>query len=378
MRRLHPGAWWLWALGLATAATWTTNPLLLLFVVAIAGAVVASRRDNAPWARSYAVFLRLGLVVLAIRVVFAVVFVAPVGGTTLVTLPSIGLPDWLAGIRIGGPVTVEGLHAALQEGMRLATVLVCLGAANALASPHRLLRAVPGALYEAGVAVVVAMTFAPQIVAHVSRVRAARRLRGRPDRGIRGLRGLAMPVLEGALERSLELAAAMDARGYGRMAAVPGRWRLLTAATTLAGLLGLCLGLYGLLDAGSATPFGLPLLGLGLAAATAGLILGGRRCPRTRYRPDRWSSREWAVAGSGIAAAAITVAVAGTWEGSGLRPELNALPGLPPLPAAALLVALVPAWAAPRPEDSSAAQDPTSPEATPELDGASRPEGAPR
>ena len=28
-RTLHPGAWWLWALGLATAASRTTNPLLL-------------------------------------------------------------------------------------------------------------------------------------------------------------------------------------------------------------------------------------------------------------------------------------------------------------------------------------------------------------
>ena len=28
-RALHPGAWWLWALGLATAASRTTNPLLL-------------------------------------------------------------------------------------------------------------------------------------------------------------------------------------------------------------------------------------------------------------------------------------------------------------------------------------------------------------
>ena len=28
-RWLHPGAWWLWALGLATAASRTTNPLLL-------------------------------------------------------------------------------------------------------------------------------------------------------------------------------------------------------------------------------------------------------------------------------------------------------------------------------------------------------------
>lgn len=346
--RLHPAAWWLWALGLATAATWTTNPLLLLLVVAIAGTVVAGRRGDAPWSRSYVVFLRIALVVLAIRVAFAIVFAAPVPGTTLFTLPSVALPSWLAGLRVGGPVTVAGLVAALFQGLRLATVIVCMGAANALANPNRLLRSVPGALYEAGVAVVVAMTFAPQAVTHVRRVRAARRLRGRPDRGLRGLRGLAMPVLEGALERSLELAAAMDARGYGRMTAVPRGWRLLTGATTLGGLLGVCLGLYGLLDAGSPAPLGLPLLGLGLAAAVAGLVLGGRRCPRTKYRPDRWAAREWAVAGSGIAAA-VAVAASEGLRVAGLRPDPEALPALPLLPAAALLLAVIPAWAAPAP-----------------------------
>ena len=151
-----------------------------------------------------------------VRVVFWVVFAAQAPGPPLFTLPSVTLPSWMAGTRIGGPVTADGLTAGLYDGLRLAAVLVCLGAANALASPSRLLKAVPGALYEMGVAVVVAMTFAPQAVMHVRRVRAAHRLRGRPDRGPRAVRGLVMPVIEGALERSVEFAAAMDSRGYGR------------------------------------------------------------------------------------------------------------------------------------------------------------------
>ena len=32
-RALHPGAWWLWALGMAAAASRTTNPILLLLIV---------------------------------------------------------------------------------------------------------------------------------------------------------------------------------------------------------------------------------------------------------------------------------------------------------------------------------------------------------
>ena len=34
-RELHPVAWWIWALGLATAASRTTNPLLLGSILAV-------------------------------------------------------------------------------------------------------------------------------------------------------------------------------------------------------------------------------------------------------------------------------------------------------------------------------------------------------
>ena len=32
-RDLHPVAWWIWALGLAAAASFTTNPYLLLALI---------------------------------------------------------------------------------------------------------------------------------------------------------------------------------------------------------------------------------------------------------------------------------------------------------------------------------------------------------
>jgi len=349
-RLLHPGAWWLWALGLATAASRTTNPLLLLLIAAVAGYVVASRRTDAPWARSYAAFLKLGLFVLAFRLVFQLLFGAPLPGRVLVTLPEVPLPEWAAGVRIGGPVTLEGVTFGLYDGLRLATLLVCFGAANALANPARLLQSLPGALYEVGVAVVVAMTFAPHLVADLRRVRTARRLRGRPDRGLRGLRQVAMPVLESALERSLDLAASMDARGYGRSAQLSAPTRRLTGALLLSGLLGTCVGVYGLLDGGSSPLLGLPLLVAGAALAGGGLALGSRRSVRSRYRPDPWALPEWLVAGSGATAAALLLVAAAAGEPA-LAPSTYPLvaPALPLLPTAGVLLALLPAWAAPAP-----------------------------
>ncbi|MBB1244639.1 energy-coupling factor transporter transmembrane protein EcfT [Streptomyces durbertensis] len=348
---LHAGAWWIWALGLATAASRTTNPLLLLLLVAVAGYVVAARRGDAPWSRSYGTFLRLGLLVLVIRLLFAVVLGSPIPGTqVLFTLPEVPLPDWAQGVRLGGAVTAEGLLFALYDGMKLATLLVCVGAANALANPARLLKSLPGALYEAGVAVVVAMTFAPNLVADVQRLRAARRLRGRNDRGVRAVLQVALPVLEGALERSVALAAAMDARGYGRSARVPRRVRLTTHVLTLGGLLGVCVGTYALLAAEGAR-FGLPLLLLGLAAAMAGLRLGGRRAVRTRYRPDRFGARAWLVGGSGVAVAAVMIWTAAADPAAAHPPAVPlTAPTLPLAATLGVLVGLLPAVLAPVPE----------------------------
>ncbi|WP_435862854.1 energy-coupling factor transporter transmembrane component T [Streptomyces massasporeus] len=351
---LHPGAWWLWALALGTAATRTTNPLLLALLITVSAYVVATRRPDTPWSRSYGAFVKLALAVILIRLLFAIVLGSPIPGThTLLTLPELPLPAWAQGIRLGGEVTAEALTFALYDGLRLATLLICVGAANALANPSRLLKSLPGALYEMGVAVVVALTFAPNLIADVQRLRAARRLRGRPDKGVRGLLHVGLPVLEGALERSVSLAAAMDARGYGRTAQVPPAVRRTTAALTLGGLLGVCAGTYGLLTAEGAS-YGFPLLLAGLVAALAGLKLGGRRSPRTRYRPDRWDVRAWLVVASGVAVAAL-LALAAARDPAALHPGVVPLaaPTLPLWPAAAVLLGLLPAFVAPDPKEPS-------------------------
>jgi energy-coupling factor transport system permease protein len=344
-RLLHPGAWWLWASALAIAASRTTNPLLLAAIVAITGYVVAARRPATPWSASYAMFLKVGLLAIVIRVALFALLGGQPGTHILVRLPVVPLPSWLAGVRLGGPVSLEGILAAGYDGMRLGVIFCCIGAANALTSPRRLLKSLPGALYEAGVAVTVALAFAPQAVAAVGRLRSARRLRGRHDRGLRRIRGLAIPVLEGALERSVDLAAAMDARGFGRRGSTPATVRRTTASLTLGGLLAMVASSYGLVDRGAPTIIGVPLLIAGAALTTGGFALGARRGGRTRYRPDPWRGPEWLVAATGLAAA-VSVFVGPT---AALSPSTLPLvaPSLPLVPFVGLLLALLPAWLAP-------------------------------
>ncbi len=347
-RYLHPGAWWLWALGLAAAASKTTNPLLLGLILAVAALVVAARKPDAPWSRSFSFFLKLGLVVIAIRVVFQVLLGNPIGSNVLFTLPTVPLPDWMAALRLGGQLTLESLLLAICDGFRLAVLLACVGAANSLASPSRLLKAMPAALYEVGVAIVVAMTFAPQLVADLSRVRQARRLRGRADKGIKGAAGAAMPVFEGALDRAITLASAMDSRGYGRTGQVPIGVRRVTVLLVIGGLLGVCIGLFGLLSTSQLSPLAFPLLAAGLLAAIGGMWLGGRRSIRTRYRSDPWRLPEWGVMGTGIAAAAGVIAT-GIVDPAALTMSVTPLqwPQLPLVATVGILLAALPALVAP-------------------------------
>ncbi len=323
-----------------------------MLIFAVLGLVVSLRRTTAPWARAYRYYLFLALTVIAIRIVFRAVFESGVtpADHILFRLPHIPTPGWYAGIQIGGPVSLEAVLSAGIDGMRLACLLCCIGAANTLANPKRALRVLPGALYELGVAVTVALSVAPQLVESVQRVNRARRLRGASGRGLRTLRSIGIPVLHDALERSLRLAAGMDSRGYGRTGTATRATRRWTATLMLAGMAGLCLGAYGLLD--TTVPHRIGILGFaaGTALCLCGLALGGRRVSRTRYRPDPWRGPEWVVAGCGILTAVVLCLHTG-YDPAALNPELYPLswPTLPLLPAVAILVAAVAGFAAPPP-----------------------------
>lgn len=343
-RLLHPAAWWLWALSLAYASMRTNQPLLLLAIAAVAALVVGARRGRAPWARAYGLLLKLAILTVVVTMLLQVVLGTRYPGHTLVDLPAVLLPKWLGGISLGGTITGEALLNAFVSGLRLAVLITCFGAANALAHPARLARILPAALYEVGVAIVVALTFVPQLAESLVRVRSAQRLRGRSVGGLRGLRGVAVPVLEEALERAISLAASMDSRGYGRRAQVPAATRRLSGAGVLVGLGAAVVGTYQVISAGAGHRLGVVLLTTGTIVATIAGFVAGRRVRRTRYRPDPWRGPEWLVLACGAIVAAtytvtvhdqLTEGVAWAW------PTLHVVPFL------ATLLGAVPAVATP-------------------------------
>ena len=265
---------------MATASTL----LMALPVIAIADRVPRGLREPAPTAGDHILF----------------------------RLPAFPVPSWYAGVQHRRAGVGRGGAVGGRRRSRLACLLCCIGAANTLANPKRALRMLPGALYELGVAVTVALSVAPQLVESVAAgaaSRARRRLRGSrtvPGRGPAGVaRDRASRSLHDALDRSLRLAAAMDSRGYGRTGRASPAARRLTAGLLLTGLPVCASAAYGLLDptvprrsASAGSPSARSL-------CVAGLALGGRRVSRSRYRPDPWRWPEWVVAASGLTSAVV-------------------------------------------------------------------------
>ena len=249
----HPLTWWIWSIALALGIARGNNPWLAIAVVGCAYLVVRIFRSDAPWSRSFESGLKLGLWILIIRTSFGVLIGTPIPGTTIFRLPILPLPEWMAGIRIGGAVTQERLFSTAHEGVILAAIIICFAAASSLTSPHRLLRVLPFAIYQFGLALVIATSLVPQFVRSISRIRDAQYLRGQKL----SFKKILIPLLEESLARSLDLAAAMDSRGYGSTR-VRSRYRAITwnaGDTVICGVSALSLFSPALILISVVTPF---------------------------------------------------------------------------------------------------------------------------
>lgn len=347
-RRLtHPWAWWCWAIGVAVCASLTTNPLFLLLIAAAVIFVVLWRRTDAPWAMSLKFYLIMAGVIITIRLSFQLILGSRYAGTELFRLPVYHLPGLLAGVKIGGPVTAEALLFSFLDALRLALVLLCIGAANTLANPKRALRSVPAALYEVSVAITVSLSVAPQLIESAMRIRRARRLRGGTGRGWQAIKTLLLPVLEDAIERSLALAAGMEVRGFGRTRRDAPHRRIATVALLVGSALA-TFGIYFMLGARTPLSVLVALFVVALGLITTGIKLSGAQLAVTHYRPDPWRVPEWLVVACGLGTALIGVRIGST---DPLLISTTALewPQLHPLMPVAALVAALPAVLSPIP-----------------------------
>ena len=160
-----------------------------------------------------------------------------------------------------------------------------------------------------------------------------------------------MPLLATSLERAIQLAETMEARGFATVLSpdsggAPHRRAMLTQAGLLATLLGLLAGLFLLTFVANGAAWGWGLLTLSGAGMGALLWEQGRRVRRTRYRRLRWQGRDTAVAiACGLALAAVIAGklVAPATMAYSPYPPNSLLPPFNPYVGAALLLLALPA-----------------------------------
>jgi len=211
----HPLTWWLWAVLLATTLLLANTRAISVAIVTSTLVLALSMQRQTAGFYTFRWALRFAVIAFSFRMFIAIFIGVPMPGRTIFTLPQLQLPDFLVGIRIGGPVTTQRLLSGFDEAVLLVALILIFATANALSNPHSLLRILPQRFYGLGLAGVISTSVAPQAARGIERVRSARRLRGQSSHGIRSWRGVALPVLEDSLERSIDLAAGLESRGYG-------------------------------------------------------------------------------------------------------------------------------------------------------------------
>lgn len=295
---LHPGAWLAWLAGGCAAVFLTSNPLYLSLGLLAATGVYVAVRDTAK-GRALTPFVALGLGLAALSVPFNVL-TGSSGPSVIMTAPSLTFPGWLGSVTLGGPVTGEALVTATNRALGIAVLVALAGAFNASIDHFRLVRMTPRALSQLMLSLTVAIVVVPQSLAQARAVAEAQRMRGRPARGLRALPGLLLPTLHGALERSVQRAESLDARGFGGGRPDSG---VLPALAGVGGL-GLCSwGAFGYFYYGGSLITIAMLAGGGALVAIALLRGGPRRT--SRLRRDAWSARDGLVVASAAVSAGL-------------------------------------------------------------------------
>ena len=290
---LHGLAWLAWVGAIVTITAMTRKPwylgMALLWIVVTETA--AKRQPllgrTAPlWSP-----LRFGLFVIPIAALFNALTVH-VGMNVLFRLP-LGWP------LLGGPFTLEALFYGALNGLALTTLFGAFTVVNRMLPLRAIIHLIPRAYYPVAVVATIAMTFVPVTLQQWQQIREAQAVRGHHLRGVRSWLALWLPLLTGGMERALQLAEAMTARGFagGTVQSSPAQQAMMIGglAAVLGGLL-----MYTVWQQRIA---GLLLMAGGAALVLALLHRAGRQHPHTRYRPMPWRGQDWFVVGGALVTA---------------------------------------------------------------------------
>jgi energy-coupling factor transport system permease protein len=203
-RGVAPRAWLVWSLAAVTVALISDNPVYRGLVALVALNVLLSWLPPGRNLRPLAVAVVLAAAFAALMNVIA----GHTGAHVLLRLPS----DWPL---IGGPLTLESLAFGGALGLGLVAALLAVAPLSLILEPHDVVDAMPAPLERTGIAVATSLNLVSGFGRTFTAVRDAQRMRGWRPRGIRSWNEVLVPVVLTAIEDSVLLAEAMEARGFG-------------------------------------------------------------------------------------------------------------------------------------------------------------------
>jgi energy-coupling factor transport system permease protein len=182
---------------------------------------------------------------------------------------------------------------------------VLFAAFNLQVSQAQVLRLTPAFLYEVGLIISIALTFIPQMMLSAQEIREAQLIRGHRMRRVRDMLPLVTALLTTGLERSLQLAESMEARGFGNIQPLPPARDVLYKMLTLLALAGILGGTFAATYLTAWQWAGWSVLALSVLGLVALFWAQGKRLTRTHYRRETWRWRD----GAALAACATSLAL---------------------------------------------------------------------
>jgi energy-coupling factor transport system permease protein len=205
----RPGAALAYCAAIVLAAAVTDHPLVLGALALALLAAGAAARVGGRVARSLLLSGPMALIVVLVN--------------ALVTREGLTV---LARLGDGGPFgQIDITHEAIAYGAKEALVLVVILEAAALASaaidPDELLRSLRRVSFRSALSATIATRMVPLLALDARRIGEAQRCRPRPG----GRRAVIRAITANALDRSLDVAATLEVRGYGSARRPPRRRR---------------------------------------------------------------------------------------------------------------------------------------------------------
>lgn len=286
-----------WGLSTLVVISTTRNPFYLgLFFAALAllERWSAAQSNGQPSAMPFSP-LKISLLIVPSAALFNALL-SPYGDTTLLVLP-FRLPP------LSDRLTLEGLLYGGINGLALATIVLVFALLQRALAVATLLRLIPRAFYPLAIVTSIALTFLPSTRRQLEQIIEAQRIRGRTLTKPGDFLPLIVPLLSGGLERSLQLAEAMTARGWvGEESQKAGRGRIPLLVGLLLSALSVVFGARQ--ELARLAPF---LLGGGLATTSLTLWWAGRARPRHPVRRYPWRLSDRVSFGLSVVAIAVWI-----------------------------------------------------------------------